>query len=84
MDELSTEIAEDEVIKALKSMENRKAAGLDGIPYEFYKILHQKYKDDKKTAQRDPFNIIGILTKVYQDIENNGTDNESENRFAEG
>ena len=48
--QLKKEIDEDDVAAALINTANDKAAGLDGIPTELWKLLHQQYKsaEEKK------------------------------------
>jgi hypothetical protein len=60
-----------EVETALKSTANRKAAGLDGITYEVYKNLRVRNKNLKKEG-RQGFNIIKMLTLLFNDIADNG------------
>ncbi|KAK7689738.1 hypothetical protein QCA50_006377 [Cerrena zonata] len=84
MSPLAAETTEEDVLKALKMTENEKAAGLDGLPYEFYKTLNEKYKEDAKAEKRTPFDIISVLTGVYQDIEKHGCDHWQENSFTQG
>ena len=69
---LKEEINEKEVAEALMKSANDKAAGLDGIPTELWKLLHQQFrsaKDDEKTKY---CNISAILAVVYNDISRNG------------
>lgn len=41
-------ISEEEVELAMKSSANEKSPGLDGIPTEIWKLLHQQYKSAKE------------------------------------
>lgn len=57
-----------EVDAALRKSENGKAAGLDSIPYEAWKIIHATFKEKAKMDQR-AFDIVGTLTQVMKDIQ---------------
>jgi hypothetical protein len=53
---------------ALKFSNNGKAPGVDGILYEFYKILDILHRQSKGTDHK-MFDVIGFLTMLYEDIE---------------
>lgn len=77
---LGKKIRREEVEIALRSSQCGKAAGLDKIPYEMWKILDIKYKSRK---ERSPvLDVIGMMTSVFQDIELYGI--EEGTHFAEG
>ena len=71
--------SEDDVRDALKASENGRAAGINGIPYEFWKALAAEYEQKhggeeeevtpEQRAERDDADIVWILTRVYQDVE---------------
>jgi hypothetical protein len=71
--ELAKHLTQEEVQEALKTSENGKATGINGIPYELWKVLDDKYECQAK-KEKPAFNIIGALTKVYNDIEKHGVD----------
>ncbi|KAJ3474750.1 hypothetical protein NLI96_g12277 [Meripilus lineatus] len=78
---MNRHISESEIETAIMSMENGKATGLDGIPYELWKRLmltHTKLKDTKRKA----VNIKKILGRVFNDIATHGTHEDS--NFADG
>ncbi|RDB23311.1 Transposon TX1 uncharacterized protein [Hypsizygus marmoreus] len=74
-------IKKEEVIAALQASTNGKAAGIDGIPYELWKIMQYRH-DDQSKRNTPSFNIIDVLQKVYADIERHGVANGT--GFAEG
>jgi hypothetical protein len=84
MQDLAKELTEEDVSTALRESGSGKAAGLDGLPTEFWAKLHEVYLTSKKVtedrtgraaAHAEPvkrtFNIIALLTRVYNDIERN-------------
>ncbi|KAF5340368.1 hypothetical protein D9611_007908 [Ephemerocybe angulata] len=83
---LSQLMSQDEIREALVSMPNGKASGPDGIPTELWKNLMRDY--DEKTRLTDgekedePLDVLRLLQLVYNDIESEGVDPESD--FALG
>ncbi|KAJ6500264.1 hypothetical protein DFH09DRAFT_843264, partial [Mycena vulgaris] len=53
---------------ALNLSNNGRAPGIDGIPYEFKKILDILFQQSKDTDHQ-LFEILGFLTKLNDDIE---------------
>jgi hypothetical protein len=78
---LNTLITENSIEKALKKAKNKSATGMDGCPYELWKKLKQRYDDNKKN-QKEGFNIIKVLTKVFNDIQIHGVEKHTD--FALG
>jgi hypothetical protein len=60
-------ISPEEVGAALSSTANQKAASLDGIMYEIYKNLKNRYSNLLKEG-RNGFHITEMLALVYNDI----------------
>ena len=67
-----------EIADAMKGLPHGKAAGIDGIPYEFWVYLQQKF--DTKNPRS--FNILRLLTLVFNDIEKHGIAAQTD--FAKG
>ncbi|KAJ7141072.1 hypothetical protein C8R44DRAFT_604515 [Mycena epipterygia] len=61
----------EDVRQALRMSANYKAPGLDGVTYEVWKILDQRY-ESLKTTGRPAFDILGTMHRVYNDIEKYG------------
>ena len=78
---LSREVTEEKVEEALRCGKNGSATGLDGCPYELWKVLKKK-NDKKEKARKTGFNVIKALTKVFQKIQNQGI--ETETYFVDG
>ncbi|KAF8957775.1 Endonuclease/exonuclease/phosphatase, partial [Flammula alnicola] len=78
---LSAKVTEAEVEQALKKTHNGKAAGIDGITYELWKSIDSKYQKSKDT-ETPAFNLIKLITSVFNDIEANGV--VPSTRFSEG
>jgi hypothetical protein len=55
----------------MKSTQNGSSTGINGLPYELWKTLHDRYEIESK-ADKPTFNIIHTLTRVYNDIEEYG------------
>ncbi|KAJ7151846.1 Endonuclease/exonuclease/phosphatase, partial [Mycena crocata] len=85
METLAKELDEEDVIQALRASASGKAPGIDGIPTEFWLRLYEIYKKEKQkreqadgpdTAtpvdQKPLFDVIALLTKVYNHIERHG------------
>lgn len=79
---LGEDVDEDIIALALKESANGTAAGVNGLPYEYWKLLQKTKSEDKKSKKYEDLNIIKSLTAVYADIEENGVDPKSE--FATG
>lgn len=60
-----------DVEAALKAAASGSATGLDGLPYELWKTLHERCQRDKQ-AELPAFNIVAVLTRVYNDVEEAG------------
>ncbi|TFY78439.1 hypothetical protein EWM64_g5573 [Hericium alpestre] len=62
-----------EVERALSASKNGTATGLDGLPYELWKKLNDHHKKVRKLGSDDPsFDIVSILTTVFNDIQLHG------------
>ena len=70
--ELGKHISEGEVEAAMVDTANNKAASLDGIPVELWKLLHQQYKSAKEEDWHKYCNITLTLTRVFRNIVLNG------------
>lgn len=74
---LGQRINRTEVEMALQKSANGKAAGMDGIPYEIWKRIQKSHDEHAKGGRTFP-DIIEILTKIYNDVEEFGTDPEAQ------
>lgn len=71
--ELHTPITYQQVANALRASKNGSTTGLNGLPYELWKTLHERHL--KLQKQRKPsFDVIECLTSVYQNIQRHGVD----------
>jgi hypothetical protein len=77
MHDLAKELTEEDVLTALRESASGKAAGLDGLPTEFWANLHEMYLTSKKDSEdrtgraaahaepvKHTFNIVALLTRV--------------------
>ncbi len=69
-----------EIEQALKRSPNMKAPGLNGIPTDLYKKLHQCYLKNTR-ANKPGLDIVNILKEAYNHIK---TSNECEKEFLAG
>jgi hypothetical protein len=65
------------VEEALNKPHNDKSSGIDGLTYEFWKDLNQKFqmarsKNNKEEKEQIKFNPVKLLTMVFNDIHSNG------------
>jgi exonuclease III/ribonuclease HI len=82
---MAQRLKEDEVRGAIRAAKMGKAAGLDGIPAELWKDMaaeHSAAEGGEQQQKPKPPNIVKILTRVYNDIEEHGI--EAETDFNEG
>jgi ribonuclease HI len=70
--EMGKTISSDDVETALRESANEKAPGLNGIPTEVWKMLHQQYKSAKEETRHLYCNITEILAYVFNDIAAHG------------
>lgn len=68
---LETKLSESDIVQALRACENFKAPGLDRVPYELWKVLQDRNTEAKR-LDRPAFDIVKVLTTVYNDIESHG------------
>ncbi len=65
----------DECELSLRLAKNGTAPGLDGIPFELWKTLHARYKEDLCFTERAKFDIVKLLTAAYEDMRLHGVSN---------
>ncbi|KAF5376091.1 hypothetical protein D9615_007753 [Tricholomella constricta] len=68
---LASTVSRQEVEDALKGSKSNTAAGLDGVTYEFFKALNDRYKEGSR-LKRPTFDIVLLLKEVYADIQRFG------------
>ena len=73
---LARKLSNTDIQDALKLSANGKAPGINGITYEVWKFLDAKYIEDYN-SEKPSFNIIEVMTKVFNDIETHGLINDS-------
>lgn len=80
-DRLALRLTTEDVRLALQSSHNGKATGINGIPYELWKLLQTRHTATQKPGKR-AVDIIKVLTHVYNDIERYGVEKDTD--FAAG
>jgi len=69
--DMNTKVTRDLIELALRESASGTAPGIDGIPYELWKKLAKLYDQTKNSPDPWP-DITGILTRVFNDIEEHG------------
>lgn len=81
-EELGEDLTWDECDIALRFSKSGSAPGLDGLPYDLWKVLHARFIEDSRHDDRTPFDIITLLLKVFWDVQINGVSETA--GFADG
>ena len=79
--EMHHPITYDQTATALLSSKNGTATGIDGLPYELWKTIHDKHRMLEK-QNKPSFDIVGCMTKVFKNIQINGTEEETNFSFG--
>ncbi|KAI0769580.1 hypothetical protein BD413DRAFT_604740 [Trametes elegans] len=87
IDELCAEdmaalINHDDCEFVLKYAKTGTAPGIDGIQYEVWKTLHDRFREDSCHDNRISFNVLAVLQAAFVDIQQNGVC--ASTAFAEG
>ena len=76
MSKMNDTATNDQVQLAINHAKNSTATGMDGCPYELWKTLNQLHQE--KSSQNKPsFDIAKTLTRVFQDIQSHGLEENS-------
>ncbi len=76
-EELKESFTYDECVLSLRFSKNGTAPGLNGIPFEFWKVLHARHVDDARHASRPDFDVVRLLTAAFKDIHVHGVDSKT-------
>ncbi|OSD01783.1 DNase I-like protein, partial [Trametes coccinea BRFM310] len=79
---MAHELDRDECEDALRKAKNGTAPGVDGIQYEVWKTMHERYKEDQRHRDRKAIDVLRILTEAFKDISKHGVVKDT--RFTEG
>ncbi|CAK5271126.1 unnamed protein product [Mycena citricolor] len=81
IEELQKQLTSEDVTLALKQAATGTASGMDGIPYELWRRLHQIHLEVTKQnaalgpdQQKRAVNITKLLASIFNDIEQKGVD----------
>ena len=74
-------LTEAHIGKALKLAKNGSATGMDGCPYELWKILKERHEIETR-KDKPSFDIVKTLTSLFRDIQIHGVDDST--NFALG
>ena len=67
-EKMHEDISREEVANAMKESANEKSPGLDRIPMEVWKLLHQQYGSAKEGERHKFCDIATVLAYVFNDI----------------
>lgn len=71
--DLARKVRYDEVEQVLRDSQNDKATGIDGVVCGLWKLIYETYKrQTKMNPTEQAFDVIKLLTMVYNDIESHG------------
>jgi hypothetical protein len=71
--QMNWEVQEAHTTKAIQLSKNNSATGLDGCPYELWKVLKERHNIAIKNNKKS-FNVIKTLIELFQDIQKYGVD----------
>lgn len=63
----------DEIVKPLNLSKNDSAPGINGATNKFFKVFNDRFIEDERKGL-PAFDIVGLLTHVFNDIEEFGMD----------
>ena len=72
-----------QVKRAFKHAKSDTATGIDGCPYELWKTLNQRHRENPERNQAN-FDVIKTLTTVFQDIQTHASGVDKITNFALG
>ncbi|KAI0324864.1 DNase I-like protein, partial [Cubamyces sp. BRFM 1775] len=82
VDMMAAKIEYDECELALLCAKTGTAPGMDGIQYEVWKTLYDRFKGDSQRPNSQAFDVLKILTSAFVDIQTHGVC--AATSFAEG
>ena len=62
---------QEEIRKAIKDLPDGKAAGMDGLPHELWRVLVDQHSENEK-HKKPSFDVVKLLRLLYNDIEQEG------------
>ncbi len=71
---LGDEISYEECELSLRFAKNGSAPGIDGFPFEVWKTLHARYREDIRFPDRTSFDVVKLLTAAFEDARKHGVD----------
>ncbi|KAI5824634.1 hypothetical protein K523DRAFT_221703, partial [Schizophyllum commune Tattone D] len=81
-EELAHMPTREELEDALKFSKSGSAPGLDGIPYEMWKVLNDRFIEDSRHEGRPTFDVLELVLTAFQDIYIHGVC--ADTRFTDG
>jgi exonuclease III len=71
---MANRLPQETIKKALRLAAGGRATGMDGPPYKIWKMLHSMYEQTRGEDSTYSFDIVGLLTLVFWDIQEHGVD----------
>ncbi|KAL1761248.1 Endonuclease/exonuclease/phosphatase, partial [Schizophyllum commune] len=81
-EEMAADFEYEEVLTALKFSKNGSSPGIDGIPYEFWKVLNERAIQDSRQEDKPVFDVAMLLLEAFADVKSHGISEKS--AFTEG
>ncbi|KAH9886321.1 Endonuclease/exonuclease/phosphatase [Cubamyces lactineus] len=82
VDMMAAKIEYNECELALRCAKTGTAPGIDGIQYEVWKTMHDRFKGDLRNPNKRAFDVLKVLTAAFTDIQTYGVCKSTS--FAEG
>ncbi|OSD02735.1 DNase I-like protein, partial [Trametes coccinea BRFM310] len=79
---VGSDITWDDCEEALIGAKNGTAPGLDGVQYEVWKTMHERFKEDRRHPERTKVDVVDILREAFLDMQKYGVSERTD--FAQG
>jgi hypothetical protein len=74
---MANQLPRETIEKVLRLAAGGRATGMDGLPYEIWKTLQSMYEQTKTNNAVYSFDIVGMITLVFWDVQEYGVDDKT-------